>query len=172
MIVGDGAAGQAAETLRHEGYGGRITMLSAVRQVPMTDPIYRRVISPVLRPKVRTYDALLLATGADPVRLDAGDAPLPVHQLQTLAAAHALAAEAVKSRRAVVMGAGFIGQSPPPSALGVSRCMWSHPEQSPCNGFSGTTLADLRAHQLALGKLHTKHLYSAKTRRLWRVPGV
>lgn len=137
-----------------------------MRQVPMTDPIYRRVISPVLRPKVRTYDALLLATGADPVRLNAGDAPLPVHQLRTLAAAHALAVEAVKARRAVVMGAGFIGLEVTAAlrarGVEVSRCMWSHPEQSPCNGFSGITLADLRAHQLALGKLHTKHLYRRK----------
>jgi len=55
------------------------------------------------------YDALLLATGAEPVRLGAAEDPPHVHYLRTLADGHALAEAAVASRRAVVIGASFIG---------------------------------------------------------------
>ncbi|HVO87482.1 MAG TPA: FAD-dependent oxidoreductase, partial [Casimicrobiaceae bacterium] len=56
------------------------------------------------------YDRLLLATGAEPVRL-----PLPgmdlahVHTLRTLADCHTIIASAASAKRAVVMGASFIG---------------------------------------------------------------
>lgn len=151
VIVGGGAAGNAAaETLRREGYSGRITMLSADQSVPCDRPNLSKGYlagttseeSNLLRPatfyknhdidlrlgarvtaidtgnrqvsledgSVYAYGALLLATGAEVVRLAVPGSELPhVHYLHSLADSRALVVKAKTSRRAVVIGASFIG---------------------------------------------------------------
>jgi NADPH-dependent 2,4-dienoyl-CoA reductase/sulfur reductase-like enzyme/nitrite reductase/ring-hydroxylating ferredoxin subunit len=57
-----------------------------------------------------SYGALLLATGAEPVRLDVPGANLPhVHYLRTLENSRALIAKAENAKRAAIVGASFIG---------------------------------------------------------------
>lgn len=56
------------------------------------------------------WDALLLATGAEVVRLDVPGSDLPhVHTLRTFADSKAIVEGARHAKRAVVVGAGFIG---------------------------------------------------------------
>ena len=55
------------------------------------------------------FGALLLATGAEPIRLDLPQAAQPVRYLRTLADSRAIIAAAEQARSAVVIGASFIG---------------------------------------------------------------
>ncbi len=78
------------------------------RRVASIDPKNRQVV--LDDGESRPYDALLLATGADPVKLSIPGADLPrVHLLRTLADSRAIIAEAQAGRRAVIVGASFIG---------------------------------------------------------------
>jgi NADPH-dependent 2,4-dienoyl-CoA reductase/sulfur reductase-like enzyme/nitrite reductase/ring-hydroxylating ferredoxin subunit len=57
-----------------------------------------------------SYGALLLATGAEPIRLNVPGADRPhVHYLRTLSDSHALVEKAKAAQTAVIIGASFIG---------------------------------------------------------------
>jgi len=151
VIVGGGAAGEvAAETLRREGYRGRLSLVTAERQGPVDRPnlskdylagnapeewiplrgedFYREHeielltgtpvtdIPPGERAVVLAdgrsipWDRLLLAPGAEPIRLTIPGADLPqVHYLRSLRDSRAIIAAADRAGRAVVLGASFIG---------------------------------------------------------------
>jgi NADPH-dependent 2,4-dienoyl-CoA reductase/sulfur reductase-like enzyme len=60
--------------------------------------------------KEYAFEALLIATGADPVRLEIpGAADSQIHYLRTFADSRAIVAKAASAKRAVVVGASFIG---------------------------------------------------------------
>jgi len=152
VIVGAGAAGDcAAETLRREGYKGRLTLYDPDPDTPYDRPnlskdylagtasedwiplhppeFYReREIDIVhdrrvaaIEPKARRirlddggtvkYGALLLATGATPLRLppEMERGRPAVHYLRSFADSKAIVGAAGKARRVVVLGASFIG---------------------------------------------------------------
>jgi NADPH-dependent 2,4-dienoyl-CoA reductase/sulfur reductase-like enzyme/nitrite reductase/ring-hydroxylating ferredoxin subunit len=149
VIVGAGAAGQvAAETLRREGYDGRITMIDQDPTAPVDRPNLSKdylagnaqpewipLRPPEFFPEQRidvvrgtareldvkgrrvlmqdgashAFEAVILATGSEPVRLDLGTAGPPVLYLRTLADSDAIIAAAASAKRAVVLGASFIG---------------------------------------------------------------
>ncbi len=151
VIVGAGAAGNAvAETLRREGYGGRILVIGPEPDLPYDRPnlskdylagnapeewiplhpkdfydehrIELRLGSAVtaIDPQGKTvtladgttvaWGALVLATGAEPIRLPIPGFDLPhVHVLRSLADSRAIIEKAKGAKRAVVLGASFIG---------------------------------------------------------------
>jgi apoptosis-inducing factor 3 len=98
------------------------------------------------------YGALLLATGASPVRLDAAlEAGSPqVHYLRSLADSRRIAAAAREGGRAVVLGASFIGLEV--AAALRARKMSVHvvaPDERPLARIMGAELGDLirRVHE-------------------------
>ena len=149
LIIGGGPAGLvAADTLRREGYGGSIDIVSAESGAPVDRPNlskdYLAGNAPEewmpLRPPewyeerrialrlghaataihvesrrvtlagggTLPWAALLIATGARPIRLSLGD-DAPVLYLRTLEDSRAIIRAAAGARRAVVIGASFIG---------------------------------------------------------------
>jgi NADPH-dependent 2,4-dienoyl-CoA reductase/sulfur reductase-like enzyme len=99
------------------------------------------------------YEALLIATGAEPVRLEVPGADLPhVHYLRTLADSDALIAGALVSQRVVVIGASFIGLEVAASlrARGLAVDVVA-PETVPMERILGTEVG------LFIHKLHERH---------------
>jgi 3-phenylpropionate/trans-cinnamate dioxygenase ferredoxin reductase component len=152
VIVGAGmAGGKAAETLREEGFDGRLVLIGSEPERPyerpplskdylrgeseraavylQEDPSWYEQHEVDLRPSTSVesldvgaravvleggeriaYDALLLATGAEPKRLPVPGADLEgVHVLRTLEDCDALRGVLDRGGRLVVVGAGWIG---------------------------------------------------------------
>ena len=102
----------------------------------------------------RKYGALLLATGATPVRLPQGvvGADATVHYLRTLADSRAIIAAAKDARRAVVLGASFIGLEVAASLR--ARDLEVHvvaPDKRPLERVMGAELGDF------IRRLHQEH---------------
>ena len=87
------------------------------------------------------------------MRLDVPGGDLPhVHYLRTLADSRALVAKALASRRAVVIGASFIGlEVAARFEPGISTCMWSGPETIPMEKILGPEVGNF------IRRLHEEH---------------
>jgi NADPH-dependent 2,4-dienoyl-CoA reductase/sulfur reductase-like enzyme/nitrite reductase/ring-hydroxylating ferredoxin subunit len=100
-----------------------------------------------------TYDQLLIATGSDPIHLPIPGADLPhVHTLRTFADSRAIIARATASKRAVVIGASFIGLEVAASlrARGLEVVVVS-PEAIPLERIMGRAVGEF------IRRLHEEH---------------
>lgn len=106
----------------------------------------------------RGFGALLIATGASPVRLDIPTNGSRVHYLRTLADSRAIIEAAARAKRAVVLGASFIGLEVAASlrARGVEVAVVA-PEPRPLERVLGQRLGDL-IHDIHLANGVTFHL--------------
>jgi NADPH-dependent 2,4-dienoyl-CoA reductase/sulfur reductase-like enzyme len=99
------------------------------------------------------FDKLVLATGAEPIRLDIPGASAPhVHVLRSLGDACAIIANAKEARRAVVVGASFIGLEAAASLR--ARELEVHvvaPERRPMERILGREFGDF------IRELHEEH---------------
>jgi apoptosis-inducing factor 3 len=88
-------------------YQERGVELALGRRITALDPVRKRLTWD--DGTTREFGAIVLATGAEPIRLDmAGDGP-PIHYLRTLDDSRAIIKAAEGARRAVILGASFIG---------------------------------------------------------------
>jgi NADPH-dependent 2,4-dienoyl-CoA reductase/sulfur reductase-like enzyme/nitrite reductase/ring-hydroxylating ferredoxin subunit len=105
-----GSAPEAWLPLRPPGFDRdqEVERLSG-RRAAVLEPAQRRVR--LDDGSTREYGAILLATGATPLRLgpDLDRGGTPIYYLRTLADSRAIIAAAEKARRVVVLGASFIG---------------------------------------------------------------
>ncbi|WP_407156863.1 FAD-dependent oxidoreductase [Bradyrhizobium sp. STM 3557] len=103
--------------------------------------------------KTVPFDRLLLATGAEPVKLQIPGADQPhVHMLRTLADCRAIIASTEQAKRAVVIGASFIGLEV--AAALRERDVEVHvvaPEQRPMERILGADMGDF------VRDLHEQH---------------
>lgn len=89
-------------------FGEQKIALSLGARVAAIDPAAKRLT--LADGRQVAWDALLLATGADPIRPPLPGVDLPhVHTLRTLADSRGIIAAAARATRAVVIGASFIG---------------------------------------------------------------
>ncbi len=115
------------------------------------------------------YGALLLATGADPVHLPLPGADLPhVHYLRNLPDSHGIVAATASAKRAVVIGASFIGLEAAASLR--ARGLEVHvvaPDQRPLERILGPEIGDfIRAlHEQRWRHFSSRHQTASDHRR-------
>jgi NADPH-dependent 2,4-dienoyl-CoA reductase/sulfur reductase-like enzyme/nitrite reductase/ring-hydroxylating ferredoxin subunit len=151
----DYLAGSAPEDwlpLRPDSYYAEAGIeLQLKAEVTSIDTAARNVV--IAGSRIIPYDRLLLATGAEPVRLPIPGADQPhVHTLRSLADCRAIIDSADGARRAIVIGASFIGLE---SAAALrARDIEVHvvaPEQRPMERILGSEMGDF------VRALHEEH---------------